>query len=104
MSAHSHITDTHQAPDLLARYVRLLRFVWLSPSCAEGQAAMHAFERTHPELVENLHRQQIGKPLCNEDEIAWAIQNLNHFAKVCPDRWQRVTSTAAEVRELLGGG
>ncbi len=89
-------------PDLLVRYVRLLRFAWLNPSCAEAQAAMHAFERVNDKMVKSFH-DAATEPLLHAEELAWALQNLNYFATAAPGRWARTTKTDKEVRELLGG-
>lgn len=63
------------------RYIRLLRCVWLNPSSAEFQAAMHAFERAHPELIVS----STDEPLLDADELSEAMRNLDYFARC--DKW-----------------
>lgn len=85
--------------DLVKRYIRVLRCAWLNPTSAEFQAAIHAFERTHPELVVRVGS---NDPLLEGEELREALSNLDYFVTASP-RWERHTRTDVEARQLLGG-
>ena len=82
------------------RYVRLLRFAWLNPSCAEAQAALHAFERENQKDVDAWVKRANTEPMLTEDEMLIVLRTIDYFGRC--EKWDRLTRTEAEVREMFG--